>query len=295
MKDFGRVLTAMVTPLDRDGRLDLDQARDLAVYLVNNGSDGLVVTGTTGESPTLTQEEKLQLYAAVLEAVKGKASVIAGTGSNSTASTIELTMKAEKLGVDGIMLVTPYYNKPTQEGMYQHFQAVAEKTQLPIILYNVPGRTSSNLLPSTVARLAQLPNIVAIKEASGSLDQVSELMGLLPDDFVVYSGDDSLTLPLLALGAYGIISVASHVAGREIQEMVQAFVRGEMQRARSLHLKLFPLYKAMFIVTNPIPVKMALNLIGHPVGPPRLPLVEASPVEAEAIRVALSNFGLLSS
>lgn len=293
MKDFGRVLTAMVTPFDTEGKVDLERAKALANYLVENGSDGLVVTGTTGESPTLTHEEKLQMYTAVKEAVGGKASVIAGTGSNNTATTLNLTREAGKLGVDGVMLVAPYYNKPSQEGMYQHFRMVAEKTTLPVILYNVPGRTSSNLLPPTVARLAQIDNIVAVKEASGSLDQVSELMGLIPNDFIVYSGDDSLTLPMLALGAYGIISVVSHVAGREIQEMVRAYVSGDTQKARTMHLMLFPLFKSMFITTNPVPVKAALNLRGHQVGQPRLPLLEASAAEIETISNALKRFGML--
>ncbi|NLC08306.1 MAG: 4-hydroxy-tetrahydrodipicolinate synthase [Syntrophomonadaceae bacterium] len=293
MKDFGRVLTAMVTPFDDEGKVDLARAKALAKHLVKNGSDGLVVTGTTGESPTLTHEEKLQMYTAVKEAVGGKASVIAGTGSNNTASTLDLTREAEKLGIDGVMLVAPYYNKPTQEGMYQHFRTVAEKTNLPVILYNVPGRTSSNLLPSTVARLAQIDNVVAVKEASGSLDQVSELMSQIPNDFIVYSGDDSLTLPMLALGAYGIISVVSHVAGREIQEMVRAYVNGDTQKARTMHLMLFPLFKTMFITTNPVPVKAALNLQGHQVGRPRLPLTEATAAEIETISNALRRFGLL--
>lgn len=293
MKDFGRVLTAMVTPLDNEGRVNLDKAKALAMHLLENGSDGLVVVGTTGESPTLTHDEKLELYAAVKEAVGDKASVIAGTGSNSTAATIELTQEAEKIGVDGAMLVAPYYNKPNQEGMYQHFRAVAEKTSLPLILYNVPGRTSSNLLPSTVARLAQIDNIVAIKEASGNLDQVSELMGIMPDGFLVYCGDDSLTLPLLSIGAYGVISVVSHVAGKEIQEMIRAFVNGDVKKAGIMHVMLFPLFKSMFVTTNPVPIKTALNLLGHQVGEARLPLVSATPAEIEVIKAALNRFGLL--
>jgi 4-hydroxy-tetrahydrodipicolinate synthase len=293
MKDFGRVLTAMVTPFNSEGKVDLARAQALAAHLVRNGSDGLVVSGTTGESPTLTTEEKLQLFKAVKEAVGDKASVIAGTGSNNTLASIELTRNAEKQGVDGVMLVVPYYNKPTQEGMYQHFKAVAEKTDLPVILYNVPGRTSANLLPSTVNRLSQIENVIAIKEASGDLDQVSELMRVIPNEFIVYSGDDSLTLPMLALGAHGVISVVAHVAGREIQEMIRAFVTGDAQTARKMHLMLFPLIKAMFVTSNPVPIKAALNLQGHQVGAPRLPLVEASSAEIEHIKNEMKRFGML--
>jgi len=293
MKDFGRVLTAMVTPFDAEGKVDLDRTRALAAHLVANGSDGLVVTGTTGESPTLNHEEKLLLYKTVVEAVGGKASVIAGTGSNSTSSTIELSREAEKLGIDGIMLVVPYYNKPNQEGMYQHFKAVADAVNLPVILYNVPGRTAANLLPVTANRLAQINNVVAIKEACGDMDQVSELMRIIPSDFVVYCGDDSLTLPMLTLGAHGVISVVSHVAGREIQEMIRTFFNGDIQKARKMHLMLFPLFKAMFVTTNPVPIKTALNLQGHQVGAPRLPLVDASAADIEHIKTALNQFGML--
>ncbi len=292
MKDFGRVLTAMVTPFDSAGKVALEKAQALAAHLVANGSDGLVVTGTTGESPTLNHAEKLQLYRAVVEAVGDKAAVIAGTGSNSTASTLELSQEAEKLGVDGIMLVVPYYNKPNQEGMYQHFKTVAEQLKLPVILYNVPGRTSANLLPATVARLAQIDNIVAIKEASGNMDQTSELMRSLPEGFRVYCGDDSLTLPMLALGAHGVISVVSHIAGPEIQVMIQSFLNGDRLKARELHLRLFPLFKAMFVTTNPVPIKTAMNLQGHQVGAPRLPLVDASAADLEHIKNALKQFGL---
>lgn len=291
--DFGRVLTAMVTPFDANGKVDLEQTSLLAKHLVENGSDGLVVTGTTGESATLTQEEKLQLYQTVKEAVSGRARVIAGTGSNDTASTISLTKEAEKIGLDGVMLVAPYYNKPSQEGLYQHFKSVAAQTSLPVIVYNVPGRTSINLLPPTVARLAEVDNIVAIKEASGSLDQVSELKTLLPDDFTVYCGDDSLTLPMLSLGAAGVISVASHVAGKALQEMIQAFKNGDMAKAKETHLKLYPLFKVLFITTNPVPVKAALNIQGLKVGGPRLPLVEALPSEKEQIKKVMTQLSYL--
>ena len=265
----------------------------MARHLVQSGSDGLVVCGTTGESPTLTRDEKVELFRVVVEEVGGEATVIAGTGGNSTAFSVELTQAAEKVGVDGIMLVCPFYNKPSQEGMYQHFKAVATCTGLPILLYNIPGRTGINMLPETVARLAQLPNIVAIKEAAGSMDQVSELRKVLPETFAIYSGDDSLTLPMMSLGAKGIVSVASHVVGPKIKQMVDAFTSGNTTLASQLHLQLYPVFKSMFITTNPVPVKAAMNLLGWHAGPPRLPLVEATPAEREKIKSVLSEFKLL--
>jgi 4-hydroxy-tetrahydrodipicolinate synthase len=219
--------------------------------------------------------------------------VIAGTGSNDTAATIELTKEAEKVGCDGIMLVTPYYNKPSQEGLYQHFKAVASETGLPIILYNVPGRTSTNMLPVTVARLAEIENIVAVKEASGSLEQVVDIKRNTPSDFLIYSGDDLMTLPMLSVGGYGVISVASHVAGKMIQEMITSFVTGKVKAARELHLKLFPLFKVLFITTNPVPVKAAVELIGINAGAPRLPLIGASEEEIDAIKQELDKLGLI--
>ncbi|MEG3068396.1 MAG: 4-hydroxy-tetrahydrodipicolinate synthase [Syntrophaceticus schinkii] len=261
--------------------------------LVETGSEGVVVSGTTGESPVLTVEEKCQLFKVVREAVTGKAAVIAGTGSYNTADSIELTKQAEKIGCDGIMLVTPYYNKPSQEGLYRHFKAVASQTGLPVILYNVPGRTALNMLPETVARLAAIENIIAVKEASGSLDQVAEIKRMTPGDFLVYSGDDSMTLPILSVGGYGVISVASHLAGKMIQEMVTSFVTGKVKTARELHLKLFPLYKVLFITTNPVPVKAAVEFIGIKAGAPRLPLVRATEQEVNAIKQVMGELGLL--
>ncbi|RDV84879.1 4-hydroxy-tetrahydrodipicolinate synthase [Ammonifex thiophilus] len=292
--DFGYVLTAMVTPFDREGRLDLDQAKRLARYLVENGSDGVVVAGTTGESPTLTKEEKIALFTAVTEEIGGRATVIAGTGSNDTAQSVELTKAAEKAGVDAIMVVAPYYNKPSQEGLYRHFRTIAESTNLPVMLYNVPGRTAVNILPATVARLAQdVPNVVAIKEASGNLDQVSELRRILPDDFAIYSGDDALTLPILALGGKGVVSVVSHLVGKRLREMISSYYSGNVTLAAKIHRELYPLMKGMFITTNPVPVKAALNLLGINVGPPRLPLVEANQVEKEKLAELLREAGLL--
>lgn len=292
MTNFGRVLTAMATPFTSEGEVNYEEAANLARFLVKTGSDGIVVAGTTGESPVLTMDEKLKLFAAVKGAVGKDAFVVAGTGSNSTAETMKLTGEAAKTGVDGIMLVTPYYNKPSQEGLYQHFRAVAQETELPIILYNVPGRTSINLLPATVLRLAEIKNICAVKEASGNLDQVAEIKRGAPADFLIYSGDDSLTLPMLAVGACGVISVASHVAGDMIRQMIEAYFAGDITRATELHLKLFPLYKVLFITTNPVPVKAAVNLIGIKAGAPRLPLVAAFPQEVDTIKKVMNELGI---
>jgi len=286
--DLGRVLTAVVTPFDNDFNINIAQIKKLVRYLVENGSDGFVVCGTTGESAVLTKEEKIALFRAVVEEVGGQVSVIANTGSYNTADSIDLTRAAEQVGVDGIMLVAPYYNKPSQEGLYQHFKTIANNTKLPVILYNVPGRTVINILPSTVARLVKdVPNIVAIKEASGNLDQVSELRCLLPDNFEIYSGDDSLTLPIMALGGKGVISVASHVIGLRIQEMVSAYTKGNISLAMRLHKELFPIFKGMFIDTNPVPVKTALNLLGINVGGVRLPLTEMDDEKKEKLRTLL--------
>ena len=291
--DFGRVLTAMVTPFDRDLAVNYAQARKLARHLVQSGSDGLVVAGTTGESPTLTKEEKVELFRVVVEEVGGEAIVLAGTGSYNTADSLALTRAAEKVGVDGVMLVAPYYNKPSQEGLFQHFKTIASGTNLPVMLYNIPGRTAIDVLAKTVVRLAEVDNIVAIKEASGSMDQASELRRLLPESFVIYSGDDSLTLPLMSLGAKGIVSVSAHVAGTRIKEMVNAFITGNTTMATKIHLELFPLFKGLFITTNPVPVKAALNILGWQVGEPRLPLVQATPEERDAVKAVLAGVGLL--
>ncbi|MEW6425308.1 MAG: 4-hydroxy-tetrahydrodipicolinate synthase [Bacillota bacterium] len=291
--DFGRVLTAMVTPFDKDMAVNYDLARKLARHLAESGSDGLVVAGTTGESPTLSKEEKIELFRVIVEEVGGQAIVLAGTGSYDTAGSAALTQAAEKVGVDGVMLVAPYYNKPSQEGLYQHFKTIAKSTNLPVLLYNIPGRTGVNMLPATVARLAEIDNIVAIKEAAGSMDQVSELRRLLPDHFAIYSGDDSLTLPMLSLGARGVVSVAAHVVGPRIKEMVNAFMAGNVTLATQIHLQLYPIFKGLFITTNPVPVKAALNMLGQQVGPPRLPLVEATPAEKESVKKVLSELKLL--
>ena len=293
MGKFPRVITAMVTPFKDDLSVDYEGAQKLALHLIEAGNDGLVVAGTTGESPTLSQQEKISLFSAIKEAVGNKALVIAGTGSNSTADSIYLTQEAGKIGVDGIMAVVPYYNKPNQEGLYQHFKAIAMETPLPVMLYNVPGRTGTNLLPETVARLSAIENIVALKEAAGNLDQVSALKTLLPEDFLIFSGDDSLTLPMLAVGAYGVVSVAGHLVGNEIKRMIDSYINGDVHQAQMIHQQLFPLFKAIFVTTNPIPVKKALSLLGLPSGELRLPLVEASTKETEIIRETLTKLNLL--
>ena len=286
----------MVTPFQSDGSVDYAVAEALAAYLVDHGSDALVVCGTTGESPTLTWDEEFQLFQVIQRAVAGKAKVIAGTGSNSTKEAIAATCQAAKLGLDGSLQVVPYYNKPPQEGLYQHFQAIAQAApEMSMMLYNIPGRTGQNLLPETVARLAEIPNIVAIKEASGSLDQVSQVRRLTPPEFSIYSGDDSLTLPLLSVGGTGVVSVASHLVGDRLQAMIQQFEQGQIQSATQLHLDLFPLFKALFLATNPIPVKAALTLQGWQVGTPRLPLTEPSESVIEALQATMRPLGLLSA
>lgn len=273
MVQFGNVVTAMVTPFDRKGNLDLAKTTELVNYLLDNGTDALVVAGTTGESPTLTTEEKVALFRHVVSVVNGRVPVIAGTGTNNTRASIELTKRAEEAGVDAVMLVAPYYNKPNQEGLYQHFKAIAESTPLPVMLYNVPGRTSVNLAPETVIRLAAIPNIVAVKEAGGNLEAMAEIIERTPDDFQLYSGDDSLTLPVLAIGGAGVVSVASHIIGNEMQQMIRAFQAGDHQAAAALHRKWLPLMKGLFAAPSPVPVKTALQLRGLDVGSVRLPLV----------------------
>ncbi|NNU82636.1 4-hydroxy-tetrahydrodipicolinate synthase [Geobacillus sp. BMUD] len=273
MVQFGNIITAMVTPFDRKGNLDLAKTTELVNYLLDNGTDALVVAGTTGESPTLTTEEKIALFRHVVSVVNGRVPVIAGTGTNDTRASIELTKKAEEAGVDAVMLVAPYYNKPNQEGLYQHFKAIAESTSLPVMLYNVPGRTSVSLAPETVIRLSEVSNIVAVKEASGNLDAMAEIIERTPDDFLLYSGDDSLTLPVLAIGGAGVVSVASHIIGNEMQEMIRSFLAGDHQKAAALHRKWVPLMKGLFAAPSPVPVKTALQLRGLDVGSVRLPLV----------------------
>lgn len=291
--NWGPVVTAMVTPFNENLEVNYDAAQALAELLVQTGSTGLVVSGTTGESPTLTHEEKVTLFRKVKEAVGNRAAVIAGTGSYDTAESVHLSQEAERVGVDGLLLVAPYYNRPSQEGLYQHFKAIAHAVDLPVMIYNIPGRTGVNVEPATLLRLAEINNIVAVKEASGNLNQMSEICASAPDGFLVYSGDDSLTLPLLAVGGVGVVSVASHVVGRDIQRMCEAFFAGQVQEAAELHHRMLPLFKALFCTTNPVPVKAALNMMGANVGGVRLPLVEANEKEKEIVRKALRDYGLL--
>lgn len=292
-KPYGRVIPAMVTPFDAGGAVDYGRAGELARHLVDLGCDGIVVAGSTGEAPVLDDGEKERLLAAVVEAVGERVFVWAGTGTYDTRHTVELSRRAEAAGADGLLVVAPYYNKPPQEGLFRHFQAVAGAVSLPILLYNIPGRTGVNLAPATVARLAEIPNIVGIKESTGNLDQASEIRALTPPEFLIYSGDDSLTLPLLAVGAHGVISVAAHLVGDRLQAMIAAFERGDVAGARAIHLELLPLFKGLFVTTNPIPVKAALRLNGWDVGGLRLPLVPPAPAEEETLRRILGALGLL--
>lgn len=293
-RSFGRVITAMVTPFDEDGNVNYEVAQKLAAHLVANGSDGLVICGTTGESPTLSWHEEYQLFQVVKSAVSGKAKILAGTGSNSTSEAIEATQKAAKLGLDGSLQVVPYYNKPPQEGMYEHFKAIAHGCpDLPIMLYNIPGRTGQNLLPETVAKLAEINNIVAIKEASGNLEQACQVRRLTPPTFAIYAGDDFLTLPLLTVGGSGVVSVAGHLVGDRLQKMIQLFETGQTKAAVDINLELFPLFKVLFCTTNPIPIKAALNLKGWKVGSLRSPLCEIQPNLKQKLETVLKDLSLI--
>jgi len=286
---FGQVLTAMVTPFDQNGDVDFNATRTLVNYLIENGTDGLVVAGTTGESPTLSTEEKVELFKFVVDVVGGRIPVIAGTGSNNTRASISLTKQAEATGVDGIMLVAPYYNKPSQEGMYQHFKAIAESTSLPVMLYNIPGRSVVNMSVETIVRLSDIPNIVAIKEANGNLDAMAEVISQTPSDFTLYSGDDGLTLPVLGIGGAGIVSVASHIIGNEMQEMINLFKNGNIEEAAAAHRKLLPIMNALFAAPSPSPVKAALNLKGINVGGVRLPMVPLTADETNSLQSVLQQ------
>lgn len=273
MVEIGRLLTAMVTPFDKSGEVDYGAAKRLASALVDSGSDGLVVTGTTGESPTLTSEEKIRLWAEVKAEVGDRASVIAGSGSYCTAESAELTKEAEKLGVDGVLLVVPYYNKPPQDGLYEHFAYIAGNTSLPCIIYNVPSRTVTNIQASTVVRLSEIGNIVGIKEASADFDQISKIISGAGPDFKIWSGNDGDTLPILSLGGYGVVSVLSHLVGIQIKQMIDSYINGSNAQAAEIHRRLLPLVNCMFVVSNPIPLKHAMGRIGFDVGGTRLPLL----------------------
>jgi 4-hydroxy-tetrahydrodipicolinate synthase len=290
MKTIGRLITAMVTPFNAEGKVDYAQAKRLAKALLASGSDGVVVVGTTGESPTITWEEEYRLFKEIKQTVGDKGSVIAGTGSNNTAEAIEATKEAEKIGVDACLLVVPYYNKPPQEGLYQHFKAIAENTKLPCILYNVPSRTITSLSADTCIKLSQIPNIIGVKEASGNFGEISKIIQNARKDFLVWSGNDGDTFSILALGGYGIISVASHLVGKQIKQMINTFLSGKIQEAAEMHRRLMPIFDILFVVANPIPVKYAINQIGFSVGKPRLPLVELDSKTGAAIMQVINKY-----
>ena len=291
---FGRLLTAMVTPFNEDGSVNCEAAADFAEWLLANGSDGLVVEGSTGEAATMFMDEKIEVLKAVVERVNGRAPVIVGAGTNCTASTIELINAVEACGVDGLLVVGPYYNKPTQEGYYQHFAAVAKSTTLPIIVYNVPGRTGSNIEPKTIARLAaEFPNIVAVKEAAGNVAQTAELFRVLPENVTIYSGDDGLILPFMSVGARGVISVLGNIGGQMLQDVMQLYSEGKVAEAAEMNKKLVPLANSLFIESNPIPVKYAVTKVtGINAGAPRLPLTPISEAGKEKLDAVLAEYGL---
>ena len=292
---FGRLLTAMVTPFNADGSVNCEAAADFAEWLLANGSDGLVVEGSTGEAATMFMDEKIAVLKAVVERVNGRAPVIVGAGTNCTASTLELINAVEACGVDGLLVVGPYYNKPTQEGYYQHFAAVAKSTNLPIIVYNVPGRTGSNIEPKTVARLAaEFPNIVAVKEAAGNVAQTAELFRVLPENVTIYSGDDGLVLPFMAVGARGVISVLGNIGGQMLQDVMQLYSEGKVAEAAELNKKLVPLANSLFIESNPIPVKYAVTKVtGIDAGAPRLPLTPLSEAGVAKLDAIFAEYGLV--
>ena len=290
MKKRPRLVTAMVTPFTDDGEVDLEQAKKLALALLYSGSEGLVIVGTTGESPVLKLEEELRLFFEIKKVVGDKGTVIAGTGSNNTAEAIHTTREAEKIGVDGCLLVVPYYNKPPQGGLYQHFKAIAESTRLPCILYNVPSRTATNLAAETTIGLSYIDNIIGIKEASGDMEQVAKIINGAKEDFLVWSGNDADTLPILRLGGYGVVSVASHLVGKQIKRMIYSFLKGKTDKAHQINGELQQLFKDLFVVSNPIPVKYALNYLGFNVGKPRLPLIEPDEKTATLIEETLKNY-----
>lgn len=290
MAELGRLITAMVTPFNSKGDIDYKQAKKLALALLKSGSDGLLVSGSTGESPTLSKEEKLRLLAEVKSAVGDRGAVIGGTGNYNTRESIELTREAEKIGVDAALLVVPYYNKPTQQGLKEHFQAIAKSTSLPCILYNVPSRTITSLSAETVIELSRIDNIVGLKEASGDLVHTAKILGGAKKGFLLYSGNDSDTFPILSIGGYGVISVASHLVGIQVSDMISKTVSGKTSKAAAIHHKLLPLMNVLFIVANPMPIKYALNCVGFNVGKPRLPLTPPDEKSAATIETVLKRY-----
>ncbi len=293
-KDFGEVLTAMITPFDEQLEIDYQGVRDLALYLIENGSDGLLVLGTTSESPVLTKAEKIKVLENVIDVVGDKTTVIANTGSYSTSESIEMTKNAEKIGADGIMAVVPYYNKPPQDGLYNHFKMIALSTSLPVMIYNVPGRTSRNIEAETVEKLSKIENIVAIKEASGNMGQISNLARIIDDnDFYIYSGDDNYILPILSVGGHGVVSVASHLVGKDIKKMISTFKKGNVKEAININIRLGEIFNGIFLTTNPIPVKAALNLTGKNVGGLRPPLLELDNSKKDILKNILKRLDLI--
>jgi 4-hydroxy-tetrahydrodipicolinate synthase len=287
---LGEVLTAIVTPFDRDGRVDLERFRELAGFLVDNGSDGLVVTGTTGESPTLTDDEKIALWETAVDLLRGRATVVAGTGTNDTAHSIHLTKKATEIGVDGLLVVTPYYNLPPQRAIVAHFEAIADASDLPIVAYNIPSRVVRNIEPETIEQLAEIPTLRAVKQANADLEQARQIPEFGLD---LYAGDDALILPFLEVGGVGGICVHTHVVGPQTKAMVTAYRNGDTARAHEIDAELAPAYELLKVQTNPIAIKAALNLTGHEVGGVRLPLVEATAQEIEQVRSCLERLGVL--
>ena len=292
---FGHLVTAMVTPFDDRLKMDLDLAEELINHLLKTGTQTFLVGGTTGESPTLSQDELLTLVKKARALLKGDIRLMVGTGTNSTEKTIALSKMAADEGADALLVVSPYYNKPTQDGLEAHFRAVAGSVDIPVVLYNIPGRTGVNILPETMARLMDRENIVGVKEAAGSVEQVAKIRSIIPDDrFAVYSGDDGLTLPMLSVGAVGVVSVASHIVGEKIRTMIEKFLDGDISRSREIHLELLPIFEALFCRVNPIPIKYALNRMGINVGGHRLPLTPLDPDGRKTVDSALRNAGLIS-
>ena len=292
MVDPGRLITAMITPFDEEGKVDYPQAKRLASHLLDSGSDGLVVSGTTGESPTLTNEEKLRLFAEVKEAIGDRGSVIAGTGNYSTAESIELSREAQKQGADALLLVVPYYNKPPQEGLYQHFKAIAAETDLPCVVYNVTSRTSLNMSHETTIRLSHIDNIVGIKEAGSDMDQIARIIEGAADGFRVWSGNDNETFYIMSMGGYGVVSVASHLVGNQIKQMMGLLLEGDVEGAAAEHRRLLPLFKVLFLESNPIPVKWSVNQTGFNAGNPRLPLVPPQEKTVMELEKVLANYSV---
>jgi 4-hydroxy-tetrahydrodipicolinate synthase len=286
---LGEVLTAIVTPFDRNGRVDLDRFRELAEFLVDNGSDGIVVCGTTGESPTLSDAEKIELWETAVELLRGRASVVAGTGTYDTAHSIHLTERATEIGVDGILVVTPYYNLPPQRAIVAHFEAIADASDKPIVVYNIPARVVRNIEPETIERLAEIPTVRAVKQANADLEQARQIPGFGLD---LYAGDDNLIYPFLELGGLGVISVIGHIVGPQVKEMVRRYHDGDAAGAQAIHEHLAPAYELLTVQTNPIAIKSALNLRGHEVGGLRLPMVEADEAEIEQVRSCLERLGV---